>query len=103
MGGAVTHKVLPYVVGEIDHPREDIDRNLRELLLKQIHLYFSLRIAKFHHDEPVHKRDVLSHDTLVKSGFVARAVGVGCDYETEHGIRHDEFTTVLSDAKRRTI
>ena len=100
MSCAIAHEILPHVIGEIDHFTENVCGNLRKLLLKQIHLYVRLRIADFHDDEPIHKRDVLPHHTLIQSRFITRPVGVCRDDETEHGIRLDEFTTIFSDAER---
>ena len=85
MRRGVTHKIPPHIAGEIDHLLRYFSRDFREHTVQQVTFNFCFGIAHFHQHEAVHEGDVLTHDALIKPGFVAVAVGVGRHDEAEHG------------------
>ena len=99
----VAHKIPPHIVGKIDHLLRYFSRNFREHTVQQVTFNFCFGIAHFHQHEAVHEGDVLTHDSLIKPGFVAVAIGVGRHDEAEHGAWLDQFSTIFSNTERRTV
>ena len=99
----LTHEKPADLIGVFDHFLADGFWKFRTASSQEFLLGVARRIAHLAQPEAIEKGEVLPKRTLVQTRLVGSPIGIGRGCETEHGVRDDEFTAILSDAQRLTI